>query len=212
MKRLVISIFVAVSSIATFAQNDSIISAAKAINNMPDSLLPYLKSEKKQQLVEMAMHHSHADIGNELDGSTALDSLSADYAVLTPNSVSHWQIAILNAVDGRRVLMLVQHHNIPVTTSDVFFYDEHWNILPSSDFITVPAPASLVSKPTQMDADEFALTCSLIQPPFIEARYDHSSQSICFSLSSPLLQKNDLEKVKTILVQKYVKWNGRKFE
>ena len=213
MKRFLISIVICTASLAVHAQHaDSLFNAAKALVSMPDSLLPYLKSEKRQQLVDMAQHNVHADINNDLDGTSALDSLSADYALMSPNSISRWQLAVLDASTNRKIIMLIRHLDIPVTTSLISFYDSQWNPLPTSDFITIPSPQTMVAKPEDMQQEEFSYICSLIQPPFIEAQYDNSSKSILFSLSSPLLQKEDKEKVKLILMQKYVKWSEKKFE
>ncbi len=196
----------------------AVVSAASAqrkmadfIMAMPDSVAPYLNKVKRTEMVDFYGMGVKAETFNLLSEGTVLDSLTASYAHITLSESSRMQLSLLAAEQGDTLLCVVRTLLGEAPESVVDFYDAGWRKLDRSRFMDAVDPLSLVARPDTMDAGRYEELLRLIDPLMVQADISPDDHSLCFSLSTPLVTKKERDELKEILLQRKVKWDGRRF-
>jgi hypothetical protein len=77
--------------------------------------------------------------------------------------------------------------------------------------ILSPEPTSLIQRPDTMSQERFEQLQRLIDPLMVSAEMSPADLSLSFSVSTPMLLKEDKERVKAILLQRKFKWDGQRY-
>ena len=177
---------------------------------MPDSVVPYLNKVKRTEMVDFYGMGVKAETFNLLSEGTVLDSLTASYAHIALSESSRMQLALLTA-EKDTVLCMVRTLLGEAPESVVSFYDAGWRKLDSNRFLDAIDPSSLVARPDTMDVERYETLIRWIDPMMVQAVISPDDNSLCFSLSTPMVSKKEREELKAILLQRKVKWNGLRF-
>ncbi len=193
--------------------------------NMPDSLLPaYINADKRNAMVDYYNMGETAEVMNELDGISVMDTLTATYAKVTLSSALDMQLALLPTAKGDTVICRVSTVSAPAKESRVEFFDLKWNRLPTTDFLDEVPAEQLLARPDTLNEEEFRQLCSFFEPRMVyvqlapepsqntESPNKNENFTLSFSLSTPLTSKYDKEKLEPIMVQRKLKWNGEKYK
>lgn len=106
-----------------------------AFLQMPDSVIPYLTHEQRLDLLDYLDAGMTAEVTNELQGRTLLESLSADSLVLHLNESHILTIYLLDAeteIDSSRQVIVVSHeYRLSTGEFDrtLSFYSHRWSPL-----------------------------------------------------------------------------------
>ena len=207
MKRILITLAVVLSFSCSWAQcgMDDIWKA------MPDSMVRYLNATKRAEMVDFYHMGVKAETFNLLSTSTVMDSLTNNYADVRLSESSRMQLSLLPLEDGDTLLCVVTTFLGEAPESVVRFYDLSWHSLDHHQYIDDVSPVSLMSRPDTMSVEEYDRRVLLIDPVMIGAEMSADGQSLELSLSTPLLSRQEREEASAILVQRKLKWNGKKF-
>ena len=178
---------------------------------MPDSVVPYLNTVKRTEMVDFYGMGVKAETFNLLSEGTVLDSLTASFASISLSESSRLQLSLLTAEQGDTLLCMVRTWLGEAPESVVEFYDDGWRQLDRRLFLDEIEPASLVAMPDTMDVERYHDLLRLIDPMMVQTVFCPDEHALCFSLSTPMVSKKEQEELKAILLQRKVKWNGKNF-
>ncbi len=188
------------------------ITMRRVLMAMPDSMAPYLNHSMMGELVEFAERSGRGEVKNKLEGTTSLDVFSPDYASLSMSQVAKMEVLFLPRTLGDTILCVVNTYQGPEPESVVRFYDPSWKPLSDDGLLAPFDKEALVRKPDTMAMEEYERLSRMIDPCLIAASVNPQEKSLTFSLSKPLLSKDDKQALDAILLQKYVKWDGETFK
>ena len=183
----------------------------RTLMTIPDSIVPFVNHSMIGELVEFAGRGGTAEVKNKLDGMTSLDSLTQTYAAFSLTQVDKMQLMFLPRTVGDSIICLIHTCYGPEPESTVQFYTMGWQQLSNDEFVAPMTVDQLVQRPDTMDADEFMTLRRLIDPCLVCVVPDPQEKTLTFSLSKPLLNEKKKKAVKSILLQRTVKWNGKTF-
>ena len=178
---------------------------------MPDSVVPYLNKVKRTEMVDFYGMGVKAETFNLLSEGTVLDSLTTSYANITLSESSRMQLSLLTAEKGDTVLCMVRSLLGEAPESVVSFYDAGWRKLETNRYLDAVDPASLVARPDTMDVERYDHLLRYIDPVMVLVVFSPDDNSLSFSLSTPMVTKQEREDLKAILLQRKVKWGGVRF-
>ena len=181
--------------------------------SMPDSLLPHLEQASRVRLVELANAGLPAEVDNNLHGKSRLDTLCQNFLQLTVSEGQTVQMKLLptSQVEGQgrdSVICLVQTFRGPAAESRVRMFTSQWALL--SD--TCYREKSLLVKPDTLSADTYQQLLERIPLVMWEATLKVDSDELLLTPSLPLMFVEEKEKMKPLLLQRNLKWNGETFK
>lgn len=184
---------------------------------MPESVVPYLNAEQLAELGKFTDGENSASVKNALNGTTSVDTLSHDFAVLRLNSVTDMQVRLLPLGDTAQVVCVIKTVNKPVAESSINFYTTDWKRLDSSFNLPASGDAGLMiqmltQRPDTMPESKFGDLCKNIEPVIVSADFSNYEKGLTYSLSLPFVQNADIKEVKSITKQKTFKWNADSFK
>lgn len=177
---------------------------------MPDSLVGYLNTTKRTEMVDFYHMGVKAETYNLLGGMTVLDSLTANYADLSLNERVRMQLALLGTQHNDTLICMVRTYQGEAPESVIRFYRSDWKTA-DGQMILSPEPTSLIQRPDTMSQERFEQLQRLIDPLMVSAEMSPADLSLSFSVSTPMLLKEDKERVKAILLQRKFKWDGQRY-
>ena len=181
------------------------------IISMPDSLVRYLNTTKRTEMVDFYFMGVKAETFNLLSEGTVLDSLNANYADIRLSESSRMQLGLLSREEGDTVICMLRTYLGEAPESAFAFYDTGWKKVEMPGLVPTVEPMSLVQRPDTMDTEKYEELLRLIDPLMVAAEMAPGDRSLVFSLSTPMTTKKEREKLNAILVQRKFKWNGRTF-
>ncbi|MBR6182512.1 MAG: DUF3256 family protein [Prevotella sp.] len=179
--------------------------------DMPDSLVEYLNATKRTEMVDFYDMGVRAETTNLLTSATVLDSIADDYAHISLNESAKMQLALLKSSTGDSVICMVRTYIGEAPESVVTFYDGKWRPRDAEKLMAKVETSQLMARPDTMDVEKYERLCSYIDPVMVVADYDPEQQALVLSLSTPLLTNEEMRRVKAILLQRKLKWNGVMF-
>lgn len=175
---------------------------------MPDSILHYLDKSKRTEMVDYVDMQVKASAKNVLKGECVIDTLTNEYAKITLNSSSELQIRRLWNTSGDSLFCVVKTLKGPLEDSEISLYTQDWV---KTDDVKIDVN-SLVVKPDSMNDETFQELSSLMDVKLVGAQLLLDEDAIVANLSVPMLTNEESDRLKAILLQRKLKWNGQKFK
>lgn len=191
------------------------------LESTPDSVFMFVTNDMFVKLsdYERLMHNTnHTDsslsigVQNRFEERSALDSLAADYASLTLSDAFHVQLMALPVEDADTIVCMVKTYDAPEPESTVSFYDLNWRQLSCSEYLTQPSVQELYARPDSMSEERFVQLTQFLDPLMVHIEAFPRQKELVFSLSTPLLNKDEILQINAILLQRKVKWSGKTFK
>ena len=190
-------------------------SAKAAWLAMPDSLLPYMPKESREECVDLKERNLEAKVTNLLRGETVLDTLTSSFLQVRLSRSAMLQMRVLPAEGGDSLICVVKTLNAPAKESEIMFYDAAWRPVPrlqqAMDAMRDSLPAKLLVRPDSMSEERFSELSRMIDPVMVYATLSMDEDVLTFSLSTPLLSDEDRKSVACVLSQRKFKWDGHSF-
>lgn len=190
---------------------------ADIIGSMPETVVPYLKSEQTAELEKIIENGDTLKIKNALNGMTAIDTIADSFAKLKLNEIADLQIRLLPYNDTTSVICLIKTINKPVKESTVMFFSTEWKKsnndfgLPKTDE-TATMTELFTQRPDSMSLETYEELIDSIDPIIIHADISAPDNTITFSLSLPFTTKEGRKKAEAIIRQNTFKWEGNTFK
>ena len=181
------------------------------ILTMPDSLVKYLNSTKRTEMVDFYFMGVKAETFNLLSEGTVLDSLTANHADIRLNESARMQLHLLPRENGDTVVCMVRTFLGEAPESTFAFYDSNWKSLERKGFLPEVDPMSLIHRPDTMTVERYEELLRLVDPLMVAAEITPADGALTFSLSTPMTTKKEREALQDILVQRKLKWDGKSF-
>lgn len=184
---------------------------------MPDSIVAYLDMNIRTEMADFYQMKMKSSSKNMLEGSSAIDSLTSDYAHVQLNSNTTLQIKKL-PTESSFVICLIKTFAAPEPESEISFFNSSWK--PIKDTFGLPATddaKSLTSqftiriRPDTISQERYNELVSMIDPVMISAEVSANEPVLTLSLSHPLIPKVELLNINAIFKQRKFKWNGQTF-
>ena len=180
---------------------------------MPDSLLPYLDKSKRAQLLELNDDRMPAEVDNKLQGTSRLDTLLQNFLQVSASESMVLQMKLLpcqfaEGQEADSVLCMVQTLKGPCPESRVRLFSRSWELL--SD--TCYRDKKLLVRPDTISAERFAELLESISLVVWKSELLPDADELVLTPSLPLLFVEEKEKMKPLLLQRNLKWNGKTFK
>lgn len=225
MKTLLLTVIMALYASSTSSQT----AIENIIGTIPKQIVPYLTdSQLKEQAhdagLNMTAKGEEKDrndtlviIKNVFGGSTTIDSLSNNFAIINLNSVTDLQIRILPYNDSTQILCVVKTVNKPIKESIVNFYTTDWYEI--KDTFNLPKnvmgeslTADFLQKPDTMQSCEYMELCKYFEPVIIYADFSNANDIISYEISIPFVPHGKHDELKAITRKNMFKWTGNSFK
>lgn len=208
--------------------------------SMPDSLVPYLDKNLRQEMPELQEMGVKAEVKNLLGENSVMDTLTADFLQIRMSKVATLQLKKLPAEHGDSILCLVKTFAGPEKESQLLLFDQNWKALDAGKvFAFVPSVAlssfggnaartssganekcvsldsladCLISKPDTMTEERFLELKKMIEPKMVSVLLFEHENAVVVRLSLPLLSADDKKAVNAIKLQRKFNWNGKNFK
>ena len=96
----------------------------------------------------------------------------------------------------------------PLEDSEIALYTQDWV---KTDDVKIDV-SSLVAKPDSMNEETFRELSSLMDVKLVGAQLMLDEDALVVNLSVPMLTKEESERLKAVLLQRKLKWNGQNFK
>lgn len=181
--------------------------------SMPDSLLPYLDKNLRQEMPELQEMGVKAEVKNLLGENCVMDTLSTDFLQIRMSKLSTLQMKRLPAAEAGSdsLLCVVKTFAGPEKESELYLFDQNWTPVDVGFDLNTLA-TSLVLKPDTMSEERFVELKKIIEPQMVNATLLMHENAIVVRLSLPLLSAEDKKAVNTIKLQRKFNWNGKIFK
>lgn len=217
MKKLIVSLFIALSWTCQAAELDEQLSTVHSesisvvFTSMPDSIFPLLTSKNRHDMVDFYNNKMEAKVRNRLGDYALLDTLTEGYLKLTPSKSSTIEMKLMETDDSTAIVCLIQTVKAPVSDSSVKFYDSewrrlHWLELPMAEtaefFNEIPDSVAHEMKFVQQSIDDLRLIAVSVSP---------DEPVFTMQLAVDELAKEEKKIAKRHLVSVRYRWTGRDF-
>lgn len=212
MRKFIIIIFTIWNTCICYAQNGM----ADILSSMPEEIVPYLTADKKMELGKFLNSNDTLKVKNSLNGETSIDSVSGSYMRIKLNLTADIQVKLLPQNDSVQIICVIKTLKKPAPESRISFYSTNWNRL--DDAFGLPDTNNpktmldmLTCRPDTMSTDRYNELRYKFEPIIANAEFTGTDNTITFSLSQPLLNKEEKRETVAIIKQKSFKWSGEKF-
>ncbi len=187
----------------------------------PQHIFEYIPDRLFADLPEYVqlMRKSHSlggeavfEVKNRFGDTSKIDTVSNDFASLTLAESLHVQMIALPYEKTDTVVCMIKTYYGPEAESVISFYDLNWNRLADADLMPQIDDDEFFAKPDTMTEQRYDELKRWIEPVIRKAEIIPSLQQIVFTLSTPMLTKEEKTQVNAILLQRKVKWAGKMFE
>lgn len=178
--------------------------------SMPDSIIPYLSTGQRTEMVNADGLRMKEDNKNLLGGNSHIDTLTASFLSATLSPSSSLQIKLLpSTVDS--IVCLVLTYSGPQKESEVYLYSQNWEYIRKIDFSTLKAER-FMHRPDSMAIDRYNKLLGTIEPFMVSASFAEGSEQLLLQMSTPLLTSEERKDISQVIKPLSLRWNGQKFE
>lgn len=136
MKSIAMILVAVLASIGANAQKK--VEMRDVLKQMPDTVISYLSTNNKLDMIDFIDSHMKANVTNAFDGTTTLDTLTNDYLKISLTPASTLEMRLLpfgntGAGAAGQVVCMVVTYGDGVKESEVRFYSTEWNLLSDID-------------------------------------------------------------------------------
>lgn len=206
----------------TFAQNNNI---RGLWQRMPDSLFVYLPMSARENQLSINEMNVGSVVNYNLEGSGVINHISDNYLSIKMNDCLDVQLKLLTsptsgvqgvtASSSDSVICMVRTYKSPDGESEVTFYSTDWQPIHSNFGLPLDTDfdqllKSFIARPAAMSQERFDELLQHIDLVMLLAWWDNDY--LMFTVSVPMLTKEETEEFKPLILQKKFKWTGDTFK
>ena len=172
----------------------------------PDGMFPLLTMNNRADCVDYIDAGMEAKVSNRLGGVCRMKTLTADYMLLEPTSVSSVQAKCL-PYGGDTIVCVVKSVKAEAAGSRIEFYDTEWNRLSAADFFDAPAIVDFFISPDS--AARYADRCDIY---LVKMSLSEKGNILTAEYTMPdYMDESDATLLKPLLHGIVYRWNGKRF-
>lgn len=184
--------------------------------SMPDSLVGYLNKSKRIEAMDYRDMGLKLDVRNLLNGSTLVDTLTADFISVSLNKSSRLQMKLLPR-EADTLVCVVKTIWGPAADSSIGFYTLQWVPVAAAMFTEGHNPLeqpvdSFLLRPDSMSVERFGELQLQFEPQLVSIEMPVSGNELWVQVEQALPVPSSLSSALNQLVKRRkFKWNGEKF-
>ena len=193
---------------------------AEIWKTMPDTIVPYLDPQQRQEMPSYASMHVDGSVDNLLEGKCRMDTLTNSYAHIRLNATKSLQLKLLPISNQDSIICLVEtwladsdhKASIPTGESTIRFFSQDWKELPTPQYLGVPSVNDLAdmltTKPDTMSEQTYKALKEKIDPKMVLAEISAEDNTLRLRLSRPLLSDEEYKELHQVLVIRQLSWSN----
>lgn len=186
-------------------------SMSTVFSEMPESLVPYVGTQQKQEMMNLLSLNKKGQADNLLQEKSRIDTLTADFMQLTLNDAAMLQIKRLPYQGTDSILCVVKTWRGPQPESRITFYRKDWSAVVEPATTQLQHTLSVLSAPKMSvgltshqtdslrDAVDFTLVSSTLSP---------SNSDMIITCQVPLAPKEQKDRLAMVYQPVTLRWNG----
>ena len=184
--------------------------------SMPDSLVGYLNKSKRIEAMDYRDMGLKLDVRNLLNGSTLVDTLTADFISVSLNKSARLQMKLLPR-EADTLLCVVKTIWGPSADSSIGFYTLQWVPVAASMFAEGHHPLeqavdSFLLRPDSMSIERFEELKLQFEPRLVSIEMPVSGNELWVQIEQALPVPSSLSSALNQLIKRRkFKWNGERF-
>lgn len=208
MKKIFIALLFTSYAFVGFAESMKTIWA-----NIPDTFIPYLDANQRQEMTKFIEMGLKGDATNQLSGTCKVDTITNDYIHLTLSESSEMSIKRLPTnMQGDSVICLVRTWSAPEKDSKAELYSQHWQFIGSAIDPAINLKNQLLNRPDTMSQTNYERLLNEIDFSLISFKLSADNDLLTASMTIPSEKKSKKEAFDPIIKLTTLKWNGGKFK
>lgn len=189
---------------------------AELFKQMPDSLMPYLTTNNKLDMLDFIDAGMEAKVNNKFDGESILCELDSTYLRLKLNTSVEVEMKLLSSSNilndsTKHLICLVTTYGDLIKESVLNLFTSKWNTI-EHDITKSKLISYVIHKPDTMSELTYNNVKNIPDDYLITLSLDKNENSMSVSASTTLLSTDDSTKVKPIISTKRLLWNGKTFK
>ena len=189
---------------------------AELFKQMPDSLMPYLTTNNKLDMLDFIDAGMEAKVNNKFDGESILCELDSTYLRLKLNTSVEVEMKLLSSSNilndsTKHIICLVTTYGDLIKESVLKLFTSKWNSI-AHDITKSKLISYVIHKPDTMSELTYNNVKNIPDDYLITLSLDKNENSMSVSASTTLLSTDDSTKVKPIISTKRLLWNGKTFK
>jgi len=189
---------------------------SEVFKQMPDSLLPALSHNNRLDMIDFIDSKMEANVKNNFDEQSQLAILTDRFLHLDISQSSWVEMRLLKPSatlpdSSDAVVCMVQTFGGEEGESTVEFFTAKWKRLALPDPIA-PTLQCLTVRPDTMNNERYAELTALTDHLMAVAKLSQSEETLTLNGSAAMLSAEDRQKVKPIMQEKVLNWDGEKFK
>lgn len=189
---------------------------AELFKQMPDSLMPYLTTNNKLDMLDFIDAGMEAKVTNKFDGESILCELDSTYLRLKLNTSVEVEMKLLSSSNilndsTKHLICLVTTYGDLIKESVLKLFTSKWNSI-AHDITKSKLISYVIHKPDTMSELTYNNVKNIPDDYLITLSLDKNENSMSVSASTTLLSTDDSTKVKPIISTKRLLWNGKTFK
>lgn len=189
---------------------------AELFKQMPDSLMPYLTTNNKLDMLDFIDAGMEAKVTNKFDGESILCELDSTYLRLKLNTSVEVEMKLLSSSNilndsTKHLICLVTTYGDLIKESVLKLFTSKWNSI-AHDITKSKLISYVIQKPDTMSELTYNNVKNIPDDYLITLSLDKNENSMSVSASTTLLSTDDSTKVKPIISTKRLLWNGKTFK
>lgn len=189
---------------------------AELFKQMPDSLMPYLTTNNKLDMLDFIDAGMEAKVNNKFDGESILCELDSTYLRLKLNTSVDVEMKLLSSSNilndsTKHLICLVTTYGDLIKESVLNLFTSKWNTI-EHDITKSKLISYVIHKPNTMSELTYNNVKNIPDDYLITLSLDKNENSMSVSASTTLLSTDDSTKVKPIISTKHLLWNGKTFK
>lgn len=189
---------------------------AELFKQMPDSLIPYLTTNNKLDMLDFIDAGMEAKVNNKFDGESILCELDSTYLRLKLNTSVEVEMKLLSSSNilndsTKHLICLVTTYGDLIKESVLNLFTSKWNSI-EHDITKSKLISYVIHKPDTMSELTYNDVKNIPDDYLITLSLDKNENSMSVSASTTLLSTDASTKVKPIISTKRLLWNGKTFK
>lgn len=189
---------------------------AELFKQMPDSLMPYLTTNNKLDMLDFIDAGMEAKVTNKFDGESILCELDSTYLRLKLNTSVEVEMKLLSSSNllndsTKNLICIVTTYGDLIKESVLKLFTSKWNSI-AHDITNSKLISYVIHKPDTMSELTYNNVKNIPDDYLITLSLDKNENSMSVSASTTLLSTDDSTKVKPIISTKRLLWNGKTFK
>jgi hypothetical protein len=205
MIRFIISVFLFSFSVIMSAGN-----VGEMFVAMPDSVIPYINKELRQDLVNMKNidPETNASLATMFKSKIVLKNISDNMLTFDIGSVGFEMARLKSNDNGDSIYCLLRTVATPEKETYIYLYDKDWKLLRQLDY----GDMDFLKKPDTMQVDEYQELTSMAEFTLIEAHFGEQPEVLELICDFPMLTADEKKRIKAFGLQRKLKWDGESFK